>query len=73
MSYTRIERETGLVEVQCPHGVGHPSWLLTPPTRWKPWMGTHGCDGCCSHADWEKAEKHIQVYNQDFTPTKEQD
>jgi len=33
----------GIVERQCPHGVGHPD-----PDQ--PGDGVHGCDGCCNPA-----------------------
>lgn len=42
-----INRGDGRVEIQCPHGVGHPSHHLS--TNWSSWMGIHGCDSevCC--------------------------
>lgn len=46
-------RETGLLEVHCHHGVGHPipasvEWLdAFGPEGAKGSWGTHGCDGCC--------------------------
>ena len=49
-------RASGLVEVVCPHGVGHPSRVLTPPARWREWMEVHGCEGCCSSPEWKQAE-----------------
>lgn len=39
-----VHREHGLVELACEHGVGHPSKLLTPKSRY---YSTHGCCGCC--------------------------
>ena len=45
MKWHRIDRENGLVELACEHGVGHPSKKLTPSMYY---YGSHGCDGCCS-------------------------
>jgi len=43
-------RETNLIERLCQHGVGHPMGHLK---KWDPsWMGVHGCDGCCSQAQF---------------------
>ena len=51
-----IRREDGIrMEIICPHGVGHPSKILSGP-RWISWMDTHGCDGCCSLAAFALAE-----------------
>ena len=38
-----------LMERTCPHGLGHPdpddlSWHVD---EGRPWMSSHGCDGCC--------------------------
>ena len=57
-----IRREDGRMEVVCPHGVGHPSQVLTG-ARWvSSWMGVHGCDGCCDLAAFALAERaHCQV------------
>ena len=42
-------RMSGIVELTCEHGVGHPDEELTraynPKTKFNP---IHGCDGCCS-------------------------
>lgn len=48
----RIVRETGLIEWQCPHGVGHPAPRAGQPSHiQRAWSygvwGVHGCDGCC--------------------------
>lgn len=42
-----------LVERICPHGVGHPDpdSLAFFVAADMAWMGTHGCDGCCSKAE----------------------
>jgi len=49
-------RDTGLLEVRCRHGVGHPvpesaeamdRRLGHAPGTWS----THGCDGCCEKED----------------------
>ena len=41
-----LVREDGRrIEAICEHGVGHPIASIGP---WEDWMGTHGCDGCCS-------------------------
>ena len=52
-----IRREDGRMEIICPHGVGHPSQVLTG-ARWvSSWMGVHGCCGkCCSSAVFALAE-----------------
>lgn len=43
-------REDGRVERLCrKHGVGHPVGHVT---QWKKWMDVHGCDGCCSSAEF---------------------
>lgn len=44
MTWHKIYRENGLVELACEHGVGHPSLLLTPERYY---YGVHGCCGCC--------------------------
>lgn len=56
-----VYRCSGLVELQCPHGVGHPSEALTRlwakhPIAWEPWMSVHGCDGDCSKPVFKEAE-----------------
>lgn len=69
--YHLIHRETGVVEVTCPAGVGHPSLLLTEafyPGRWRAWMGVHGCSGGCARAGWRMAERaflHEQEHEQE--------
>ena len=55
-----VHRENGLIEIVCPHGIGHPSRKLTPP---KFYYGVHGCDGCCSLAAWALAELEAQDEN----------
>ncbi len=43
-------REDGRIEQMCKHGVGHPIGHLN---KWQDsWMGVHGCDGCCSLAEF---------------------
>lgn len=46
-----IHRSDGRIERVCKHGVGHP---LTRVWRgeYQNWMGVHGCDGCCSLAEF---------------------
>lgn len=63
--YRAIRRETGLVEVLCEHGVGHPhpdsvAWLDEhgPPGAKGAW-GSHGCDGCCSRPGFPKAGQFV--------------
>ncbi len=51
-------REDGIrIEILCPHGIGHPSKLLTNPDEWKPWMHAHGCDGCCGQPQFSMTEQ----------------
>jgi hypothetical protein len=52
--WTRTWRASGLIELACPHGVGHPDPnSITQMDQWGPpgskgsW-GVHGCDGCCT-------------------------
>ena len=51
-----IMREDGRrMEIICKHGIGHPVEALS--TNWDAsWMGVHGCDGCCSKAEFHLAE-----------------
>lgn len=49
-----VRRSTGLLEVECSHGTGHPipesiEWMdaFGPPGAKGSW-GIHGCDGDCS-------------------------
>ena len=42
----------GLIERNCPHGVGHPDpdsmlYFRGLDPEWTQVMGVHGCDGCC--------------------------
>jgi hypothetical protein len=46
---TDLVREDGRIEKVCEHGVGHPIGHLH---KWESWMGVHGCDGCCSKAQF---------------------
>ena len=57
MKWTKLVRETGLIEHVCEHGVGHPDEasahlvaerLGHPHSTWT----THGCEGCCSRDDF---------------------
>lgn len=45
----QTQRNTGLVEDICKHGVGHPNkeWLIKHDPDGKKGLGLHGCDGCC--------------------------
>ncbi len=54
-------RETGLIELVCAHGVGHPSEKLTRAAgrRWSPVDSTHGCDGCCATQYFRKREGEL--------------
>lgn len=45
IGWTLHVRETGLIEVICPCGVGHPLPAKYQPTYYN---GVHGCCGCCS-------------------------
>ena len=58
--WSKNTRETGLVEIVCPHGVGHPSKRLTPRKTWQGWMLVHGCDGCCASNDFWEAERWLR-------------
>lgn len=44
----QLERETGLIEDVCEHGVGHPNATWLEKNDGKRKLGVHGCDGCCS-------------------------
>ena len=53
-----IRRESGLIELVCCHGVGHPAvgsvhWLAL---HGKKGYGIHGCDGCCRSQEWKLAD-----------------
>jgi hypothetical protein len=50
-----INRFDGRIEIMCPHGVGHPSKILST-RNWQDWMEVHGCDGCCDTAAFALAE-----------------
>lgn len=45
-------REDGRLERVCAHGVGHTVGHVDP-SRLKPWMWVHGCDGCCREYERE--------------------
>ena len=50
LTQTELVREDGKrIERLCSHGVGHP---IGSVGKWEPWMGTHGCDGCCYKAQF---------------------
>lgn len=58
-----IERASGLIEIQCSHGVGHPSQVLTEASgrRYREADDIHGCcEGqCCSTAKFQKRERQL--------------
>lgn len=58
MAFRVQGRASGLVELACEHGVGHPSKPLTG-ARWQDWMGVHGCDGCCGLPAFSESEREI--------------
>lgn len=62
MMWHKVYRENGLVEIMCEHGVGHPSHLMTPPTRY---YSTHGCCGCCSLAAFHLVEMKMSCTGKD--------
>jgi len=52
-----LRRETGLMEFQCIHGVGHPAaqsahFLDVIHGDKKGTWSIHGCDGCCGREDF---------------------
>jgi hypothetical protein len=59
---TTQRRASGLVELVCEHGVGHPAigsvmWMdLAGPEGAKGSWGTHGCCGCCRTDEWQRAD-----------------
>lgn len=55
-NWPTVNRGDGRVELICPHGVGHPSEVLSPGP-WEDWMGVHGCDGCCTTPEYFAAER----------------
>ena len=48
----QTNRQSGLVEDICEHGVGHPNrhWIAEHDPDGKRALGVHGCDGCCHTA-----------------------
>jgi hypothetical protein len=64
MKWKKVIRETGLIEWQCEHGVGHPDMKSIKEMDIKygkgsegTW-GVHGCceDNCCSRDDFPGKE-----------------
>lgn len=55
-AWPTVDRGDGRVEIVCPHGVGHPSKVLSAPATWQDWMGVHGCDNCCTLAAYALSE-----------------
>lgn len=52
-----VRRASGLVELICKHGVGHPApasvhWM---ELHGREKIGMHGCCGCCSTPEWKLA------------------
>lgn len=58
MRFKIIHRTTGLLELSCPHEVGHP--LKAPAGEKKGTWGVHGCDLCCSTPSWKKEARRIK-------------
>jgi len=65
-----IRRESGLVELVCEHGVGHPAYGSVDYLGDESYS-IHGCCGCCSTPEWQLADaregveianKHIKSY-----------
>jgi hypothetical protein len=53
-----ICRSSGVVEIVCPHGVGHPSAALTVLVAGKASLNPiHGCDHCCATEGWKRFEE----------------
>lgn len=52
----QVERESGVVEDVCKHGVGHPNkaWLKAHDG-----VAVHGCCGCCSLPDKEPVDGKV--------------
>lgn len=53
-SYT-LDRGDGRIERVCGHGVGHPTPACVRELG--SWAGVHGCDGCCGHPTFFRAEE----------------
>jgi hypothetical protein len=55
-----VLRSSGLIERQCPHGVGHPDPDSVAYLNWcdndDAW-GIHGCDGCCFAPETVESEE----------------
>lgn len=53
-----VHRLGGVIELTCPHGVGHPSLALMEAQGRvpRPGDGIHGCDGCCGTEAWRASE-----------------
>lgn len=50
-----IRRESGLVELVCEHGVGHPAYGSVDYMGDDSY-GIHGCCGCCTSPEWKLAD-----------------
>jgi len=61
MTWYKRVRETGLIEIVCPHGVGHPSWWLNNQAH-RAYAGIHGCEGCCATPEFVKAEEALYAH-----------
>lgn len=64
-------RETGLIEHNCIHGIGHPAYASADymDQLYDHDNGTwevHGCDGCCFTTEWITADMRegIRIANQ---------
>jgi hypothetical protein len=65
MIWRKIVRDSGLIEWECEHGVGHPDDEsiremdnIHGSGSEGSW-GIHGCDGCCSRPDFPGKAKTL--------------
>ena len=50
-----LVREDGRLERLCKHGIGHTVGHILPKMLKEDWIWIHGCDGCCSIYNKQKA------------------